>query len=181
VSPILDAIKKDYPNLSQNTLEKLSTIDGIRNRKAIIEALPEEELINNNTPFESKISSIPTPHLTPLIELVEKSKTLENLRDLSIEDQNLLLTEVKTMKPSYAINVLEDIQDSNSKKYLIEASINSSLELIIKDNPGISKQEIVEKILIDNPNHKDIILKTVNETMNNQISLCRRKIIRKRF
>jgi hypothetical protein len=44
ISPLLKPIMERFPNLSQETLEKLSTPEGLRNRHKIVASLSEDEL-----------------------------------------------------------------------------------------------------------------------------------------
>jgi hypothetical protein len=44
IANILSDIVKKFPNLSPDTLEKLSTPEGLKNRVQIIESLSEDEL-----------------------------------------------------------------------------------------------------------------------------------------
>jgi hypothetical protein len=55
IANILSDIVKKFPNLSQETLEKLSTVEGLKNRAEIIESLSEDELKIDIQPSNPKI------------------------------------------------------------------------------------------------------------------------------
>lgn len=66
IAPILREIKENFPNLSDETLEKLSTKEGLENRKEILESLSEKEI-------------------EPLTKLINKGKSLTTFEDLKDE------------------------------------------------------------------------------------------------
>jgi hypothetical protein len=58
ISPLLKPIMERFPNLSQETLEKLSTPEGLRNRHKIIGSLSEDELKSASTPVALGLSPL---------------------------------------------------------------------------------------------------------------------------
>jgi hypothetical protein len=60
---------------------------------------------------------------------------------------------------------MENIEITNKISKLLEKSIDSSLCKIHDENPGLSKQKIVEILLQENPENKDEILKVVAKTV----------------
>jgi hypothetical protein len=155
ISPALKAISENFPNLSNETLEKLSTPEGIKNREAIINSLPEAELKTNITPLEN---------------LIKKGTNVENINELIENDQKEILRETDNMRIDTLIEVINNVPDVNEKfvNSLLDENIDSKLSELITDNPGISKQKAVEMFVQQYPDHKDRILIHVNRTLNRQ-------------
>ena len=47
---------------------------------------------------------------------------------------------------------------------------------MVDDNPGLGKQELIEKLIQQNPSHKDKILSIVSRTVDEQYSLWENKL-----
>lgn len=76
------------------------------------------------------------------------------------------------MAPDMAITLIEDLDkdlDKDKQASLILKSVDFTLSRMIDENPGWNKQQLVEKLLKENPIHKDKILETVSLTVDNQI------------
>jgi hypothetical protein len=154
IAPVLNRIKENFPNISEETLKKLSTPEGLKNRKEIIENLSEAELI----PTKSK-DNIPLSKL-----LNEKTSILSNLSNIERERG--------IMRIDTLIDVIneEPELDKNLTESLLEDSVDLKLKELINENPGRSKQELTELLVRENPKHIDKILSIVNKTMNEQYS-----------
>src|SRR5260370_27696396 len=88
ISRVLKPIMDRFTNLSHETLEKLSTPEGLRDRHKILQSLSEDELRNDINPFN-----------------IEKEDGIK-LEDLSIKDQKEV---TKIIKETTNLNYLEVI------------------------------------------------------------------------
>jgi hypothetical protein len=70
IANYLTDITKKFPNLKQETLEKLSTVEGLKNRHKIIESLSEDELRISDNPLN--------------ILSIDESKPKVKLEDLNL-------------------------------------------------------------------------------------------------
>nr|YP_009487199.1 hypothetical protein [Russula abietina]AWB36101.1 hypothetical protein [Russula abietina] len=249
--PALKPIIEKFPNLSKETLDKLSTPEGIKNRKAIIASLPPNEL--NLTPsiesvdfdtnkFDKLIKDNLNLDSEALVKKIEKEipgynidnyrsdfmkaikadinsgKTIEERNQIFKEYQktdldeiqnlgdnykirdiknivrenythNSLLNELKTkssiknleefknLPPDQAFELAKDLEgnkiDSNlldkADKFLhsvLLENIDNAMYKLITTHPKKNKQELVEQLINENPNNKEIILKRVKDTVD---------------
>lgn len=273
ISPVLKPVIDRFPNLSKDTLLKLSTPEGLKNRWKIIQSLSDAELEGAILPIEDKLEqtmeSIPKPvkisELTgeskaefdkiinstldlsaeEVVKIVQQKfphvdfgvnsykdefikateeeinsgKTLEEKEAIRKEIQKVDLDEIQktigtsntkeiknvlrenytynkllesikeikkdktleeltsdkivdNMSPDMAITLVEDLDkdlDKDKQASLILKSVDFTLSRMIDENPGWNKQQLVEKLLKENPVHKDKILETVSLTVDNQI------------
>ena len=233
IAPILKPLLERFPNLSQETLEKLSTVEGLKNRHKIIASLPENELKSNDTPIKDlaikKISDMSNEEQIKMDKIVKSTLNLdsENLTAklqeefpdykfdvgnykesfmLAIEEeintgnteeereairqeiQKFDLSEIQStvgtsdikkirnvIRENYTHNsLLNEIKNSNDS--ILQKKIDDRIAYLIDDNPALNKQEIIEKLLSENPENKDRILKLVSKSMHNQISLIKSKL-----
>jgi hypothetical protein len=149
IAPILKQLKENFPNLSNETLKKLSTPEGLRNRNEILENLPESELIQSKS-LSKMVSGKGS--------IVSKLSNIEK--------------ETGVMRIDTLIDVINEdaVLDKDLADDLLFTSVDLKLKDLIDENPGRSKQELVELLIKENPNHKDKILSIVNKTMNDQYS-----------
>jgi hypothetical protein len=156
IAPVLDRIKENFPNLSDETLAKLSTKEGLKNRHEIIANLSEDELKTNITPlknFELKIDSF-----SKLNELskAEREKFYKEIESIDIDE---LIDTVNTA-PNVNATFINSILDRN---------VDAKIAKLVQDNPGSSKMQIVEQLIQDNPNNKIEILDIVNKGFMSQV------------
>ena len=156
ISPALISIQQNFPNLSNETLEKLSTPEGIKNRNAIIESLSDDELKTTNTPLEN---------------LIRKGTSIKNIAELNESDKTNLFKETDNMRIDTLIEIANKVPGINESfvDSLLYENIDLQLIEMVKDNPDMSKQNIIEKFIQQNPTHKDKILIHVNKAVNNQM------------
>jgi hypothetical protein len=271
VSKALDGIKENFPRISKETLEKLSTVEGIKNRAEIINSIPDSELLPNidktlndysekeqeiikeivtstknldstnvidlikekfpdynestyrqsflnamveeiaSGKTDSEKESIKTDIINAdlseienlrdrsdlkalknavnenytvgsimneiktkassikLKEIIDKSKKLENLDDVSLFN---LKVEAENTTPDILIANLLELPTQGDNSYindLLDRSVKYNVDKILDENPGIRKNKVVEKLLEQNPEHKDKILYFMKETYSKRI------------
>lgn len=254
ISPALNAIKENFPNLSKETLEKLSTPEGIKNRKEIIASLSDNELSVNVTPsvelneldknkfdkilketmhldsnsviakiqkeipnynidnykydfmkaIEQEINSATTEEERNRIkkdftdfDLVEiqksigtsDSKVIKNILNENYTHNSLLneiknktkkIDEIKKLKPDDTFELLKDLNSPENSELInpiLFDNVDEAINKIIQENPtNTSKQILIEKLIQENPLHKNEILKFVNNSMNKAIDLIEDKL-----
>jgi len=164
IPKFLEQIKENYPNLSEETLKKLSTIDGFKNRNEIIKSLPEQELIIDNTPL-TDVNSL--TDITSVTDLFNKAKNVKNLKDLSDTDLWKLKAAAEDTKPDILFDKISELHPQENNEILddlMDRSISTRINEILKDNHGMRKNKVVEKIIQENPLQKDKIISFMDRT-----------------
>lgn len=145
ISPALKPIMDRFPNLSKDTLLLLSTPEGMKNRHKIIASLPDSELTEDITPFRKIVNKLVNKELLNVDDYTTLSElAVEKTPDSLLEDLSL----IETFKQENKITV----------ETLLDISISNSVDKILDKNPYIGKQEIVEKLLSENPRSRNEIL-----------------------
>jgi hypothetical protein len=179
VPEFLKSIKEQFPNLSAKTLKNLSTPEGIKNRENIIASLPNNELGFDNIPSVHNLID----NLNP--EKIEYLKQLDNiidnksyLNDMNKNDYMDLLAATSRVPLNNLINKFKNLPEYGNNmilEHLIEDNIDTKLFQLINDNPGTSKQQIVEKLIQESPENKDKINSVVKQTMKIQMAYLKNK------
>ena len=167
IDTFLNPIREAFPNLSKETLEKLSTPEGFRNREEIINNLSENELNQNINVFGN------------FQKLIGERKNISNNHELLINEKKIL-NEISNIKPDDLFEEIKNFEDEDLGKYLFYKKVEHSIEALIKNSPiGTNKQIIIERLIAENPNHKDIILPIVTDSMINQLQIIEDKLSNK--
>jgi hypothetical protein len=164
IPKFLEQIKENYPNLSEETLKKLSTIDGFKNRNEIIKSLPEQELIIDNTTL-TDVNSL--TDITSVTDLFNKAKNVKNLKDLSDTDLSKLKAAAEDTKPDILFDKISELHPQENNEILddlMDISISTRINEILKVNHGMRKNKVVEKIIQENPLQKDKIISFMDRT-----------------
>jgi len=277
ISRALKPIMDRFPNLSHETLEKLSTPEGLRDRHKILQSLSEDELRNDINPFniekedgikledlsikdQKEVTKIiqettnldslevinkikerfpnydETTYKNSFMKTIEEEmasgktddekrqialeirdfdlKELEDIGNLTIKDiknivnenythnklfselrkkankslenldetdQELLEKTIKTLKPDVVLDGIKDFCNNDYTDSLIINNVDFSIQKIIDKYPGASKQVIIEKLLKQNPLHKDEILRLTKKAMDINISSLKSRLSDKDF
>lgn len=64
---------------------------------------------------------------------------------------------------------LEDYKEDGYLDSIIGKNIDNSIEKMIIENPGVNKQQIIERLIKENPLHKDRILSKISQSVDKQI------------
>jgi hypothetical protein len=95
ISPILDPVREKFPNLSKETLEKLSTVDGFKNRDKIIASLSEDELKVSSPSFEK-------PIIDKKLLIENKEEKIDRLIKENLDlDSETVIEKIKEINPDY--------------------------------------------------------------------------------
>jgi len=139
--------------------------------------------------IRSSVSSTPRigsvglkPELTPLTEIIDKGKNLLTFEDLKQEYKHELEQSSSNLKPDTIIDRFLELEDYKEDGYLdsiIERNIDDSVNQMIDDNPGINKQQLIEKLIKQNPKHKDRILNKIAKSVEIQLSSLESKLSEK--
>lgn len=173
----LKSIKENYPNIKDETLKLLSTPEGLKNRKEIVNSLSDEELNPIKKPsLESKITPFGInenikSEIINLSKIIKKGQNNWNTEDLKLIDETML-----KINPDSFINAIESVTDNNElKDDLIRKNLDKNLTNLVDSNIGISKQELIQKLISNNPIHKDFILNYVKESLDFQLGELKEK------
>jgi hypothetical protein len=121
-----------------------------------------KNMINENYTHNSLLNEIKKVKSEQFLETSENIKSLEE--------------EIYNLKPDTAIDNMKKLNESSFTESMIQINVEDSIDSIIKNNPGLNKQEIIEKLISENPNYKDKILLIVNKSMNDQINRVKDKL-----
>jgi hypothetical protein len=218
IANVIADISKQFPNLSQETLEKLSTVEGLKNRKAIIDSLPENELLpekvysdlksclddkkendsdNDILEGKGKISKPFKYIMSPsdleerginttndLKAIIHKGESLQTLEDLKNEDKQKFLEASLKVEPDVLINQLKHLPDFVENSYvdsIITRNIDNKIEEIQKESSNINKQQLIEKLIQENPLNKNKILSIVKNSVDKQMESMKQRFSEKDF
>jgi hypothetical protein len=148
---LLKPIMTHFPNLSKDTIEKLSTPEGIENRHIILQTVPIEELT-----------------VKPLQPEIDEINNLIDLKNLSENQAMSLCGKTVRIKTDELIDILSGDDNREIKNELIRFNIEDKLLDRVLINPNLTKQEVVYQFISENPRNKDVILEFVREDIDNQ-------------
>ena len=171
---------KQFPNLSEETINKLSTIEGMKNRKEIIGSLSAEELNRNINPLEllsdgkKEISSMSKNETTEMDKLINNTLNL---------DSEKVTEPLQEKFPDFKFEV-----DSYSKKFMkaMEAEINSGktteekeaikkqiqeVDLLeIQNTGGTSDIKQIRNVIRENYTHNSLLKEIKNKASENSLN-----------
>jgi hypothetical protein len=136
IAPILKPLMERFPNLSSETLEKLSTSEGIKNRHKIIQSLPENEL-------KSKLCAKD-------IQKLDDTLTKEDLKEIQSLGDNKTIDQIKAIS---SVNNFHNDHLNNIKRRASQMSINNptypgQIETIFQE-PSSSNNQSSSKSVSD--------------------------------
>jgi hypothetical protein len=161
----LNSIKENFPNLSEETLKKLSTPEGIKNRSEIMNSIPEQELMKEVPRLKN---------ITSVTDLFNKAKNVKNLKDLSDIDLLKLEAAAEDTKPDILFEKISELHPQENNEILddlMDRSISTRINEILKDNHGMRKNKVVEKIIQENPLQKDKIISFMDRTYTENLDV----------
>lgn len=189
IANVLADIVQRFPNLSQETLEKLSTVEGLKNRAQILESLSEDEL---------KIDIQPSNPEIDLKTTFDKGK--ENASDAELAAGKAKITEPFSYYISKEDQIERGIEDKDIRKLhtvknnsLKEISNMSEkdkekMEKIIKSSLTSDSESVVKKLSTEFPefnfsvdSYKQDFMKAVEEEINSGKTKEEKDKIKKEF
>nr|QGP74780.1 hypothetical protein [Russula griseocarnosa] len=160
---IKNAINENYTHSSlMNEIKNKSSMDDLPPS-----ILQDEEEIHSNIIEKNRIYNFKIEN--DLNEILTKAKSLQSLKDLTTDTQHELIDISSKIKPYVLINKIKELPDfgkNNEYDILINKSVDTQMERIILDNPNLSKKELVEILLFENPENKDEILHSIKSTID---------------
>ena len=197
---LINKIKKEYPNYDENSyresflkateaeIESGKTVEEkLKIRKEIEEAdLKELQSITDRSDMRSIKEAINEnyTHNSLLNEILDKGKKLQSLEDLSKSNKEKFEEEILKVKPDNLIESLKNRSDYAEDSYIdsiITDRIDNEIEKMLENNKYLTKQEVTEKLIHDNPLHKTEIMSIVRRSMDKQIKDLRSKMSEKEF
>jgi hypothetical protein len=162
ISPALDSIRENFPNLKQETLEKLSTPEGMKNRREIINSLSDDELNLKINPVEEITTSIPLSKeksnkiFNKIIKETMKSDSEEVIQKLKKEIANF--DEVK-YREDFMREVEADINSGRTEKErddIRQAYLHVDLTELMKSADRIDSRSI-KNIIRENYTYNNLM------------------------
>lgn len=154
IAPVLQQIKDNFPNLSNETLEKLSTPEGLKNREAIINSLPDDEILtfselkkNHEKESEDILKDFKGSDSAYVIDKLVQ--TFPNMSDETL---------MKLSTPE-SLNNREAIINSLSEHELfsyadLEKIHKKEIEDIVKDSIDLDSEDVISKLNEKFPGYK---------------------------
>lgn len=144
ISSILNPIIEKFPNLSEKTLERLSQARNNEERIAIVDSLPDHELVPASEHFKT---------------LIEKSHKKGGFENLSTEEQiEIEKVMSKFNTESFMNNVNPEVMKMDSFYELLNITIDNRVDSLMKERPGIRKHQALEIIVEETPTYRDQLL-----------------------
>ena len=146
---------------NKTPIEMQSSLNNMINRiKASVTSTPRVESVGLQ------------PELTPLTELFDKGKNLQTLEDLKQDDKETLEKEILLIKPDDLFEKVQHLPHTNIENTyineLIIKNVDENINKMLEENPGLGKQQLIEKLIRENPLHKEKILSIVTQSVNKQ-------------
>jgi hypothetical protein len=176
IKQIRNVIRENYTHnsLLNEIKNRTGFIDDSNNRIGFIDD-------SDNTPVETQSVLSNTENLVELTELIDKVKNIKSLKDLNYQEIETLNTLVNKVTPDNLIENLKNYKDDLVFDSVITATVDNTISKIQNENPGLNKQQLIEKLIQDNPVHKDIILEKVTTNMEQQLSIWENRVSEKDF
>jgi hypothetical protein len=153
VRSIKNIVRENYTHNSLLTeIKTKASQSSLNNTQQIL----EDELRNDFTPLEN---------------LFRENKNIRSLNELSENDKMNLFRETDNLRIDTLVDIINNQSELNEdfKKSLLYNNIDSKLLELLNENKGISKQDVVELLIKQNPKHKNEILDIVNTTVTSQL------------
>jgi hypothetical protein len=168
----------DIKNVIRENYTHNSLLNEIKNvKKPNYESMDDLKILE----VEKEIYSNPSR----LNKILDKAVNLQSLEDFNLENKTLFEYECSKVKPDELINTLKNRSDYAEDSYIdsvITKNIDENIKnMIEKYNGKESKQYIIEKLLLENPNHKDKILSIVGKTFDEQLEYWENKFSARDF
>jgi hypothetical protein len=177
---ILKPILKQFPNLSEETINKLKTVEGMRNRAEIIQSLPLDELkMNKITPAPLEyltaddekgwkdINSISEQEKTEMDKLIDSTLNLDS--EKVVEKLREKFPDFKFETDSYSKNFMKAIEaERNSGKTIEEKeTIRKQIQevdlLEIQNTGGTSNISAIRNVIRENYTHNSLLNEIKNK------------------
>jgi len=164
-------------NVWDDDYKEIDSSNPIFENKTLIEMQSSlNKMINK---IKSSVTSTPKveavglqPELTPLTELFNKGKNLQTLEDLKQGDKEILEEEILKIKPDDLFEKVQHLSHTNIENTyineLIIKNVDENINKMLEENPGLGKQQLIEKLVRENPLHKEKILSIVTQSVNKQ-------------
>lgn len=144
ISSKLKPIIEKFPNLTKKTLAKLSQARNNEERIAIVDSLPNEEIVPSNQHFNT---------------LIQKSQEKGGFNNLSTEEQLEIEKEISKINTETLLNNINPAEmDMDSFYALLNISIDNRVDTLIKERPGIRKHQALEILVEETPTYRDQLL-----------------------
>lgn len=158
IAPVLQQIKENFPNISDETLMLLSTPEGLKNREAIINNLSEHELVT--------YADLEKNHKVHIEEVIEETKNL---------DSEEVIKKLKEKFPGYKIS------EEGYRESFIKAVEKEIAEGKTEEEQNKIRQEFIKTDLLELENLNNCDVRSIrnvvreNYTHNNLLKEIKRK------
>jgi len=80
------------------------------------------------------------------------------------------MNSIKLLKPDLLVEKLNEFNfDASTSRNLLGINLDSNVEQILNETPNLNKQQIIEILIQENPQHKDLFLENISRSVDRQI------------
>lgn len=180
------AQEKSKKEFIETDLKKLEKIAGSSDTKDIKNAVRENYTMNKllkevkskaSSLFKSEAETMDVesdePDIDSLTKLIGKGKSLDTFEDLPLKHKEAFEKAAAKIKPDELLEKLSGVSNYKEDTFtnsLVCRNVDESLEQISINNPGLSKQETIEKLISENPLHKNEIFELISKNVDKHLS-----------
>lgn len=180
------AQEKSKKEFIETDLKELEKIAGSSDTKDIKNAVRENYTVNKllkevkskaSSLFKSEAETIDVesdePDIDSLTKLIGKGKSLDTFEDLPLKHKEAFEKAAAKIKPDELLEKLSGVsnyKEDTFTNHLVCINVDESLEQISINNPGLSKQETIEKLISENPLHKNEIFELISKNVDKHLS-----------
>jgi hypothetical protein len=144
---------------------------------------------SNDTPVETQsvlsnmwdnIKSSVSPK-TAIVDLQSELKDAESLSDLHGKDYGKFKELIAKVRVDDLIESLKTSENEILANELVTKSVDITIMKMMDANPSLNKQQLIEKLILDNPLNKDQILSSVSRNTDHQLSLWESRMSEENF
>jgi hypothetical protein len=159
ISSALKSISENFPNINKETLEKLSTVEGIKNRDEIIKSIPDNELLPVSQIIGKTLRDFSDKDQERLSEIVLKNRKLDSTELVELFKKEFPEYDEQTYRESFIRACKEEIASGKTEeeRKTIERDIREADLLEIQSTGDRSNLKAIKNAINENFTHGSIM------------------------
>jgi hypothetical protein len=179
-----EAIRKEIQAIDLLEIEKTGGTSDIKEiRNVIRENYTHNSLLNeikNRSSFIDESNNTPSSSINPS-DLQSELKDIESVYDLYEKDYGKFKKLIAKVRVDDLIENLKTSENKILADELVTKSVDITIMKMMDENPNLNKQQLIEKLIQDNPLNKDQILSNVTQNTDNQLALWKERMSQENF
>jgi len=136
-----------------------------------------KNLVNKNYTHNSLMKEVVKKQSLKSINKVINLKTGDgSIKTFRFEDKEELEKTVLDLKPDSLINSLSEYEGDEFLDSLVLINVDNAIKKMIDENPTWGKQKLIEKLVQENPLHKDRIFSILSQTFEEQVEIIKNRL-----